>query len=109
MKMNDPFGRIERRHQLGYETMRDNLLRGGIDSPQAAIEVIHQSKRRAFKIVGAAIVLAGLAALWAPDAALSVLVLLLIVIIWIINSFVNGQRYIKRFIKENLDGNPPEE
>ncbi len=30
MKLNDPFGRLEKRNQVNYEMMRDAMKKGGI-------------------------------------------------------------------------------
>lgn len=102
MKFNDPFGRMESRHQQGYESMRETMRNNGIDTPKAAREIIHQSKKRALQYM--AIVLAVLLpATWLiPRAMPLTLSLALFLIVWIASSAINGQRYIRRYIDEDL-------
>ncbi|MCU7795519.1 MAG: hypothetical protein KZQ75_00170 [Candidatus Thiodiazotropha sp. (ex Myrtea spinifera)] len=102
MKLNDPFGRLESRHQAGYETMRDALRRGGIDSPQAAQETIRQAWKRGFTIMGVGMLLLLLLMAGIPSAAPLVLGLALFMVVWVVSSTINGQRYIKRYIEEEL-------
>jgi hypothetical protein len=102
MKLNDPFGRLESRHQIGYESMRDTMRSNGINTQQAALEFIRQSKKRALKFLGVAMVLL-LPVIWLLPKAMPVTVsLALFLIVWIVNSNINGQRYIKRYIDEDL-------
>lgn len=102
MKLNDPFGRMERRHKAGYEAMRNSLVRGDITSPQAARELIKKSRKRAVKVFGAAVLLFLLVLIALPKAIPVALFLLLFLAVWLVNSSVNGQRYIERFIEEEL-------
>ncbi|MCU7811643.1 MAG: hypothetical protein KZQ77_10450 [Candidatus Thiodiazotropha sp. (ex Notomyrtea botanica)] len=102
MKLNDPFGRLESRHQAGYETMRDALRRGGIDSPQAAQGTIRQAWKRGFTVMGVGMLLLLLLMAVIPSAAPLVLGLALFMVVWVVSSTINGQRYIKRYIEEEL-------
>ncbi len=102
MKLNDPFGRMERRHKAGYEAMRASLLRGGIESPQAARELIKQSRNRAVKIFGMAALLFLVVLVAIPKAGPITFFLLLFLAVWLGNSTVNGKRYIEQFIEEEL-------
>jgi hypothetical protein len=102
MKLNDPFGRMANRHQLGYESMRETMRSSGINTTTQALEVIVQSKKRAVNY--AMIVVAGLllVTLFAPNLTPITLSLGLFFIVWIATSAVNGQRYIQRYIDEEL-------
>jgi hypothetical protein len=102
MKLNDPFGRLESRHQVGYESMRDSMRRGGIDNPQAAREVIRQSKKHAFKMLGAGLLVLLPIILLLPKAMPITISLALFLVAWVINSTLNGKRYIQRYIDEDL-------
>ena len=51
MKLNDPFGRMERRHQVGYEALRDSLHRNKIFTEEGARKLIRDTKMRALKFV----------------------------------------------------------
>ncbi len=102
MKLNDPFGRLEMRHQSGYEAMRDGLRSSGVNTPEAAQEVMRQTKKRAIKYIGV-----GLAVLLSMMLLLPKLIpvtasLALFLVVWVVNSALNGRRYIERYIKEDL-------
>lgn len=102
MKFNDPFGRMERRHQLGYESMRDSLRRGNIDTPEAAMELIKTSKQRALKLLGVGLLLFLVALIFMPNAMPLAFGLLLFLVVWVTTSTTNGKRYIQRYIDEEL-------
>ncbi len=102
MKFNDPFGRMASRHKLGYESMRDTMRKSGVDSPNTALEVVAQSKKRAFNyiMIGTAILL--MVSLLAPRSMPVTFSLGVFFTVWIITSMRNGQRYIQRYIDEEL-------
>lgn len=104
MKLNDPFGRLERRHQVGYEAVRDSLVRNNITTPEAARRIIKETKMRALKFLGAAIVIALLTYLLLPGAILIVGAVAVLAGAWVISWTINGERYITRFILEELSG-----
>jgi hypothetical protein len=102
MKLNDPFGRMELRHQTGYESMRNTLRESHIDTPQAAQEVIRKTKKRAMKFIG---VIAGVflpVLVFFPKALPVTLSIAVFLIAWIAISAINGSRYIQRYIDEDL-------
>ena len=103
MKLNDPFGRLESRHQRGYENMRDSLKKAGIETPQAAHEVIRHAWRRGWTIIGIVLLLMLLLIGLIPKFLPLALGLALFMIVWVLSSTINGQRYVKRFIEEELD------
>ena len=102
MKLNDPFGRMASRHQLGYESMRDTMQKSGVNTPAAAYEVINQSKKRAlqYAITGIAVLL--LLTVVLPKALPVTVSLGIFMVVWIATSTINGQRYIQRYIDEDL-------
>ena len=103
MKLNDPFGRLESRHQLGYESMRDTLRNSGIDTPQAAQEVIDKSKKRGLKSIGVAIVLLLPLIFLLPKAMPVTISLALFFVVWVFKSNISAQSYIQRYIDEDLN------
>ncbi len=102
MKLNDPFGRLESRHQAGYESMRDTLRANGIDTPEAARETIKRSKRHGLKYIGAGMAVLLPLILLLPKALPVTLSLALFLVVWVASSTYNGQRYIQRYIDEDL-------
>jgi len=102
MKLSDPFGRRERRNQMAYETVRDALSQAGIDTPKAAQEIIRQSKNRSLKFFGAGLVIFLLAIVLLPKAIPVTSFLAVLLAFWVIKSTINGQRYIQRYIDEEI-------
>ena len=102
MKLNDPFGRLERRNQANYEMMREAMKRGGIQTEEAALNVIEVSKRRLFRFL--AILLAVLLVIVCifPQSWPIILTRAGMVVIWAIKSIKSGRRYVERYIKEEL-------
>jgi ferric-dicitrate binding protein FerR (iron transport regulator) len=103
MKLNDPFGRLESRHQKGYESMKASLQQAGIDTPQAARSVVKQAWRRSAQVVAVGIVVLLLLALAIPKALPLALGLGLFLLVWVVSATLNGQRYIKRYVEEQRD------
>lgn len=102
MKLNDPFGRLELRHQTGYETMRDTMRASGVDTPKAAREVIRESKKRAMKYIGVGMAVLLPMMLLLPKLLPVTVSLALFLVAWVAKSFLNGQNYIQRYIDEDL-------
>lgn len=103
MKLNDPFGRMENRHQLGYESMRDTMRNNGIDTPDKAWETIKQSKKRALKYMAIGMAVLLLVTWVVPKMMPVTLSLALFLVVWIASSAINGQRYIQRYIDDELE------
>lgn len=104
MKLNDPFGRLEARHQRGYETMRTSLMQAGIATPEAAREVVSMAWRKAARILAVALLFLLLVMSLLPKAMPLVLGLGLFLVVWVTSSTINGGRYVKRYIEEELKG-----
>lgn len=102
MKLNDPFGRMERRHQVGFEAVRDSLRRNNVDTVEAAQKIIKDTKIRALKFLALAVVVLLLSYLLIPGAMLAVAAVVILAGAWVIAWTINGERYIKRYIQEEL-------
>jgi len=102
MKLNDPFGRMASRHQLGYESMRDTMRSSGVNNEKDALEVIRQSKKRATQYISVGVVVLLLLTLLSPKSLPLTFSLGVFFAVWIVTSTTNGQRYIKRYIEEDL-------
>ena len=107
MKLNDPFGRMERRHQVGYEAVRDSLTRNNIDSVDGARKIIRDTKMRALKFVIGAAAALGLTYLLVPSFLIGVGAVVVLAGAWVIAWTVNGERYVNRYIEEELSPSGP--
>ncbi len=103
MKLNDPFGRMENRHQLGYESMRDAMRSSGVTTPEAAWKIVDDSKKRAQQYIAIGLVVLLLLSLLIPKAVPITLTLAILMVVFITNSTINGKRYIQRYIDEELE------
>jgi hypothetical protein len=83
--------------------MRDNLRTNHIDTPQAAMEIMEQIKKRAVKYIVIGLALFLPVAFLLPKALPVTLSLALFLIVWVANSASSGRRYIKRYITEELN------
>ena len=108
MKLNDPFGRMERRHQVGYEALRDSLHRNKIYTEEGARKIIRDTKTRALKFVIGAGVVVLLTYLLLPSFLIGVGAVVVLAGAWVITWTVNGERYVKRYIEEELSSSGPE-
>ncbi|NNF45532.1 MAG: hypothetical protein HKN69_02065 [Desulfofustis sp.] len=108
MKLNDPFGRMERRHQIGYETVRDSLHRNRIYTEEGARKIIRDTKMRALKFVVGAGALLLLTYLLLPSFLIGVGAVVVLAGVWVVTWTVNGERYVKRYIEEELSATRPE-
>lgn len=104
MKLNDPFGRLEKRNQTNYAMMRDAMAKSGINTVQGAQKIIKRSKDRSLKFLSVVIVILLLIGCFAPQAVPVIGAIAVLVIVWTINSMINGEKYVKRYIKEEIKG-----
>lgn len=105
MKLNDPFGRMERKHEAEYEAMRTSLRKSGINNPIKARELIRESKERIYKTVGIVLVIFLLFVAAFPKTLPVALCITVLILVMCFKSLVSGKRYIERYIEEELSGN----
>jgi hypothetical protein len=99
---------MERRHQVSYEALRESLHRNKIDTVEGARKIIKDTRRRALKfVVGAGAVLL-LTYLLLPSFLIGVGAVVVLAGAWVINWTVNAERYVKRYIEEELSYGRPE-
>ena len=95
---------MARRHQTGYESMRAILQNADITTPEAAREVMRKTRSRAVKFLGVCLLLLIAAAWLLPDSFIVAGFFGILVIAWVLTWTINGQRYIQRYIDEDLKG-----
>ncbi|MGB0723061.1 MAG: hypothetical protein ACPGU7_11780 [Gammaproteobacteria bacterium] len=100
--MNDPFCRVEKRRERGYNAVRGALEANGVDTVEAAEGVRDSMKRNAWIV--AAVVLAVGAVMSLVFPSLTGLFAVIVVAAWlaVMNTALNGQRHVKRYIAEEL-------
>ena len=105
MNINDPFGRMERRRQADYETMRTSLRNNGIDTPEKARKLVQESRERIYKTAGVAVVVCLLLGVALPKILPVTLCLMVLILVLCFKSLANGKNYIERYIEEELSAN----
>lgn len=103
MKLNDPFGRMERRHQIGYESMKKALEEGGITTQAEVLQVLKASRKQVLQVLCYSLTIALLLALLIPAAMVLFGSVLILVSVLAITSYLNGKRYTRRYIEEELN------
>ncbi len=107
MRLNDPFGRMERRHQVGYEALRDSLHRNKIHTEEGARKVIRDTKMRALKFVVGAGAIVLLTYLLLPGFLIGVGAVVVLAGAWVVTWTINGERYVNRYIEEEITASRP--
>jgi hypothetical protein len=104
-RLNDPFGRLQRRDEAGYATVKAALVRAGMRDRAAVERVIARTRARVTVFIAVVCaVLIPAAAVW-PRAAPVTLALGVLLVAVAVNSLIKGSRHLRRYIDEELD--PP--
>ena len=107
MRWNDPFGRMQHRDEVGYESVRAALLQAGVKDRGAAERVLARTRARVLGFIGVvAVGLAG-AVLLAPRFTPVALALGLLLAVFAVNALLKGRRHVQRYVAEELDGRSP--
>jgi len=109
MNLNDPFGRMEARHERDYQSLRRSLLEAGLTDPEAALAQLNKIRKRGIIGVCITIPLTLIGMLMAPEARLVAVALGALLVLWIVNATRRGQLFLQRYIKEELLANKPED
>ncbi|WP_432472931.1 hypothetical protein [Amphritea sp. HPY] len=103
MNLVDPFGRMKARRQKEYESLRGSLIKAGITSPaQAEALLINAQRRGRWSILVAVLVTILLSVLF-PEARIIFITLGALFCFWVNKVTSNGQKYIRRYIDEELN------
>jgi len=102
MSLNDPFGRLKRRDEAGYEAVKAALVRAGVRDRDAAQRVIARTRTRVLLFIGGvcAALLPALV-LWPRLAPVLVAGALLLMAV-AVDSLVKGRRHVRRYIDEEV-------
>ena len=108
MNINDPFGRMASKHQKEYDALRESFTNMGINTPEAAQELIEKLKKRGK--MGVAVIAAGTLILTLLLQELMALILLIgaVAVFWLIKTSQKSQDYVRKYLKEEIEGNKEE-
>jgi hypothetical protein len=102
MNINDPFGRMQDKHQRNYESLCLSLQKVGLtDRADAQALLVKLRWRGIWGMVF--IVVATLALMLAlPELRYFVLGCGILLVFWLSKTSVNSQQYVRRYIREEL-------
>ena len=102
MNINDPFGRIQDKHQRNYESLRLSLKKAGLTNrtnAQALLKRLHRRGIWGLAVTGTVTVLLALAL---AELRFFVLACGVLLAFWLSKTSLNSQEYVKRYIREEL-------
>lgn len=102
MNMNDPFGRLQRRDEAGYASLKESLDQAGVSNAGDVHKILARMRRNVWTFAGIVLVSALLLLGLFPDLAPIVLALALFFLVLAFNSLIQGRRGMKRYIAEEL-------
>ena len=102
MKLNDPFNRLAKQQNKEYLTFRDTLKTAQVDSLPNAEALLADIKRRALIFSAAIGLIVLVISLFFPEVAVMTMIIGVLTALWAITNSVKGQRYVKRYIQEEL-------
>lgn len=103
MKLNDPFGRMARRREREYDSLRQSLLKAGLTDRQQAEALLETLKKRSKTGLWVVIPLTLVAALLLQEYAIFIGAFGLLATLWLTNTLRRGQEYISRYIQEECN------
>lgn len=105
MNINDPFGRMQNKHQRNYESLRLSLQKAGLTNQADAQDLLVKLRWRGRWGLVVIVPLTLLLALALPELRLFILAGGALLVFWLIKTILNSQEYVKRYIREELSGN----
>lgn len=103
MKLNDPFGRMSRRREREYASLRQSLLKAGFTDRNKAEALIQSLRQRSRIGLWVVIPLTLIASLVFREYAIFTLAFGALATLWLVNISRRGQEYINRYITEVCD------
>lgn len=102
MKLNDPFNRLAKQQQNEYLTLRDTLKTAKVDSLLNAEALLADIKRRAWTFSAVIALIVFMTSIFFPEVAVTSMVIGIFTALWAITNSLKGQRYVKRYIQEEV-------
>ena len=106
MNLNDPFNRLSKRDQTEYIKFRESLRDSSINSHQDALALLKNIRQRALLFAVLILVFALITVMFLPSLKAIVFVLSLLILLWLFTITFKGQRFIRRYIKEEFSAEP---
>lgn len=102
MNINDPFGRLQAKHQRNYESLCLSLQKAGLTDRADAQALLEKLRRRGIWGVAFIVPVSLILALVLPELRFFVLGCGALLVFWLIKTCLNSQEYVKRYMREEL-------
>jgi hypothetical protein len=102
MNLNDPFGRLHRRDEAGYASLRSALATAGIDTADEAWRVLKRTRRKVMVFSAVVLACAVLLLLLLPTLAPITLALAFLLLVIGLNAALKSRRFIERYVTEEI-------
>ena len=102
MNLNDPFGRMQDKHQRNYESLCLSLQKAGLTNRADAQALLKKLRRRGLWGMAIIVLVTLPLALALPELRFFVLACGALLVFWLSKTCVNSQEYVKRYIREEL-------
>lgn len=104
MKLNDPFGRVGRRHSQGYADFRRQLQERGLRDAEALAGLAASMRRSAFAWAALTLLSGTLAMLLFPAMSAIIGVGVILALLWLGSSWWQARMHLRRYrIEEHPD------
>ena len=102
MNINDPFGRVQDKHQRNYESLRLSLKQAGLTNRANAQALLEKVRWRGIWGLAFIVPVTLVLALALPELRFFVLACGVLLVFWLSKTSLNSQEYVKRYIREEL-------
>ncbi|MCW8883845.1 MAG: hypothetical protein OQK12_01160 [Motiliproteus sp.] len=102
MNISDPFGRMQKRRERDYISLRESLKEAGLTSRTAARELQQNMKKRCKTGLMIIAPFALLMAAIFPEAWMFSVLFGALICLWLLKTSSAGVDYVERYIKEEL-------
>ena len=102
MNLNDPFGRMQDKHQRNYESLRLSLQKADLTNRADAQALLEKLRWRGIWGLAFIVPVTLLLALALTELRFFVLACGVLLVFWLSKTCVNSQEYVKRYIREEL-------
>lgn len=102
MNINDPFGRMQDKHQRNYESLCLSLQKAGLTNRADAEALLVKLRWRGIWGLAFIVAVTLILVLALPELRLFVLACGVLLVFWLSKTSVNSQEYVRRYIREEL-------
>lgn len=102
MKMNDPFGRVSQKQESQYASLREALIRTGVTTKESADLCLKSMLVNAFRLTAVIVVACIVFVILLPKSAPISMTIAGLALLWVAVSTLNGRKFVKRYIAEEL-------